>query len=298
MRLPPNVDYKARVDQLIESLKLEKAQNTKIGGSLVKGVSGGERKRTSIGVELITDPSLIFLDEPTTGLDSFTAQSVVEVLNALAQSGRTVVSTIHQPNTDTFDMFDQLMLVAQGRIIYMNDASKAMDYFSMIGYSCPENTNPADHFMAMMSIESYDIDAEEGEELIRRQTVVDTDYKAKIEEMYSKYENSELKCDSDSMHPEARPIKAENGDAYMPGFWKQYCLLLQRAFRNILRLKLTSSFKLMTILFTSILTVLVFGQLGDGAKSIQSRNGVLFFIIIGAVFNQVQGVGKFVTWQF
>ena len=62
---------------------------------MVKGVSGGERKRTSIGVELISDPSLIFLDEPTTGLDSFTAASVVETLSSLAKSGRTVITTIH-----------------------------------------------------------------------------------------------------------------------------------------------------------------------------------------------------------
>lgn len=83
-----------------------KAAETKIGGPLVKGVSGGERKRTSIGVELITDPNLIFLDEPTTGLDSFTATSVVEVLKEMANQGRTVISTIHQPNSDIFNMFD------------------------------------------------------------------------------------------------------------------------------------------------------------------------------------------------
>ncbi len=76
-------------------MRLTKCQNTKIGGALVKGISGGERKRTSIGVELITDPQLIFLDEPTTGLDSFTATGVMETLRALAASGRTVISTIH-----------------------------------------------------------------------------------------------------------------------------------------------------------------------------------------------------------
>jgi ABC-type multidrug transport system ATPase subunit len=101
-----------RVDDLIEELRLNKAQNTKIGGPLVKGVSGGERKRTSIGVELITDPSLIFLDEPTTGLDSFTATSVVETLKDLTMGGRTVICTIHQPNSDIYDMFDRLMLLA------------------------------------------------------------------------------------------------------------------------------------------------------------------------------------------
>ena len=78
---------------------------------MVKGISGGERKRTSIGVELITDPQLIFLDEPTTGLDSFTAAGVMETLRALASSGRTVVSTIHQPNSEIYNNFDRLLLI-------------------------------------------------------------------------------------------------------------------------------------------------------------------------------------------
>ncbi len=75
----------------MEDLKLVKCQDTKIGGDLIKGVSGGERKRTSIGVELISNPSLIFLDEPTTGLDSYTATSLMKILRNLANSGRTVV---------------------------------------------------------------------------------------------------------------------------------------------------------------------------------------------------------------
>ena len=97
LKLPGRLQDKiARVNELIYELKLTKCANTRIGGPLVKGVSGGERKRTSIGVELITDPSLIFLDEPTTGLDSFTATSVMETLGDLARKdGRTVISTIH-----------------------------------------------------------------------------------------------------------------------------------------------------------------------------------------------------------
>jgi len=98
---------------LLATLKLFKAQNTLIGGALVKGISGGERKRTAVGVELITDPSLLFLDEPTTGLDSYIATQVMENLRDLAMVyGKTVISTIHQPNTDVFEMFDKLMLLA------------------------------------------------------------------------------------------------------------------------------------------------------------------------------------------
>lgn len=95
LKLPSKINYRERVEAILEDLKLVKAAETKIGGPLVKGVSGGERKRCSIGVELITDPNLIFLDEPTTGLDSFTATSVVEVLKDLSSKGRTVISTIH-----------------------------------------------------------------------------------------------------------------------------------------------------------------------------------------------------------
>ena len=130
LKLPGTLESKiARVDKIIKELRLTKCQGTKIGGLLIKGVSGGERKRTSIGVELITDPSLIFLDEPTTGLDSFTATSVMELLKSLANQGRTIIQTIHQPNSDMFEMMDQLMLLARGKVIYFNDASRAVDYF-------------------------------------------------------------------------------------------------------------------------------------------------------------------------
>lgn len=144
-----------RVATIIQQLKLAKCQNTKIGGALCKGVSGGERKRTSIGVELISDPALIFLDEPTTGLDSFTAEQVIGVLRDLAQKqNRTVIATIHQPSSDIFADLDQLMLMARGQIIYMNDAKLAVPYFKSIKFECPKMCNPADYFMSMMSKES------------------------------------------------------------------------------------------------------------------------------------------------
>lgn len=171
-----------RIDEIIKELRLNKCQNTKIGGPLVKGVSGGERKRTSIGLELITDPQLIFLDEPTTGLDSFTATSVIETLKELANSGRTVISTIHQPNSDIFELFDRLMLLAQGKIIYFNEARLAVNYFGTLGdkYRCPEWSNPADHFMSIMSVESQEINDEE-DKTQRTQADIQAEYNKRIE---------------------------------------------------------------------------------------------------------------------
>lgn len=84
---------------MIDDLGLGNCADTWIGGEFFKGISGGERKRTSIGVELITNPSVIFLDEPTTGLDSETALNCISVLKKMAHEGRTIISTIHQPSS-------------------------------------------------------------------------------------------------------------------------------------------------------------------------------------------------------
>ena len=126
MRLQKSEEERTHiVDDLLDSLGLLDCKDTKIGNNLIKGVSGGERKRTSIGVELITDPCLIFLDEPTTGLDSTTALQVVLLLKDLAKKGKTVISTIHQPSSELFNEFDRLMLLVDGRCIFHGPASQA-----------------------------------------------------------------------------------------------------------------------------------------------------------------------------
>lgn len=89
-----------------------------IGSTLKKLISGGERKRTSIGVELITDPSLILLDEATSGLDSFKALGIIKLLHKLARKGKTVISTIHSPSSNSFQLFDRLILMCDGHIVY------------------------------------------------------------------------------------------------------------------------------------------------------------------------------------
>ena len=90
-----------------------------VGHERKKVLSGGERKRTAIGVELITDPQMVMLDEPTSGLDSFTAFRICKVLQKLARDqGKTIISTIHQPSSQTFSTFDRLILMADGYIVY------------------------------------------------------------------------------------------------------------------------------------------------------------------------------------
>ena len=101
--------------------------HSQIGDVRRKVLSGGERKRCSIGVELVSDPSVILLDEPTSGLDAFKAQSICQLLHNLARTkGKTIISTIHSPSSEAFFYFDRLILMADGSIMYQGDAKKSV----------------------------------------------------------------------------------------------------------------------------------------------------------------------------
>ncbi|MCJ1245180.1 hypothetical protein MMC30_002381 [Trapelia coarctata] len=113
-----------------------------------RGISGGEKRRVGIACELVTSPSILFLDEPTSGLDAFNAFNVVESLVTLAKSyNRTVIFTIHQPRSNIVALFDQLVLLAKGRVVYSGSFSSCQQYFDQIGYSCPAGFNIADYLV-------------------------------------------------------------------------------------------------------------------------------------------------------
>lgn len=295
LKLPGTDEQKiCRVDVLLKNLKLIKCQNTRIGGPLVKGVSGGERKRTSVGVELITDPSLIFLDEPTTGLDSFTATSVMEMLGDMARvENRTVISTIHQPNSDIFEKFDRLALLARGKIIYFAEAHKSVEYFSNIGFACPEMSNPCDYFMSMMSIESIELDLEEegGSVFDFDNEKIKAEYEKLIAFFDAKYMLSELRVDASIVHPDCTPLDGNEELVNIKiGFCYQFNLLATRNFRNIVRLPQTSYVKLLTTTVTALFASFLFWDTGPTVQGIQNVQGALFFMTMNCSFNAIQNV--------
>ena len=99
---------------------LSDCANTLIGSATanIKGISGGEKRRASVAIELVTSPVCIFLDEPTSGLDSEIAVTIMRTLQRIASAGRTVALTVHQPNSDITDMFNDFIMMAKGRIVY------------------------------------------------------------------------------------------------------------------------------------------------------------------------------------
>ncbi|KAJ1671901.1 hypothetical protein GGF38_000452, partial [Coemansia sp. RSA 25] len=146
-------DKRQRVETVLRQLRLSHVKDTKIGGYGMRGVSGGERKRVSIGMELVTDPSILVLDEPSSGLDSSSAEMVVELTKEMSrQRNLCTMMTIHQPSAEMVAKFDKLILLSQGKLVYMGPTSQALPYFENQGYPST-NSNPANFFIDLMTID-------------------------------------------------------------------------------------------------------------------------------------------------
>ena len=138
----------AEVNKILAQLKLTKCRDTPI-----MLISGGEKKRTNIGSELLTDPSVVLLDEPTSGLDSTSAVGLMHTLRSLAEAGKTVITSIHQPSSATFASFDRVMLLADGHVVYFGTPGGSLGYMEGKGHPCPQGYNGADHIMDLLVVE-------------------------------------------------------------------------------------------------------------------------------------------------
>ena len=151
----------ARVDTLLAELDLLGAADTIIGssfGGTVGGISGGERRRLCVAMELMNDPHLLLLDEPTSGLDSASALMMVSLLKKLAKRGKTIVCVIHQPRASIMPMFNQLLLLGAGRMIYYGpscnfrkETDPLREFFKEADHACPAFENPADHILDVIN---------------------------------------------------------------------------------------------------------------------------------------------------
>ena len=139
----------SRVNEVITDMNLTPFMDTKIGSpKLGWNLSESERKRLSFATKILVRVPLLFCDEPTTGLDAKLAANVVSSLRKIANKGTTVLCTIHTPASQTFEKFDNLLLLAQGKIVCFGSRSSTKDFFKHeLEVPCPDNYNPADHYI-------------------------------------------------------------------------------------------------------------------------------------------------------
>mmetsp|Transcript_3510 Transcript_3510/g.7377 ORF Transcript_3510/g.7377 Transcript_3510/m.7377 type:complete len:602 (-) Transcript_3510:491-2296(-) len=146
-----SVDLDALETDALKLVGLEGSRTTRVGDIFFKGLSGGQKRRLSLAVELVKQPTVLILDEPTSGLDSASAFGVMQRLCALAKAGHAICCTIHQPSTEIWDLFDKFLLLSSGATIYSGKASDAIPYFTKAGHACPQYSNPADFFLALVN---------------------------------------------------------------------------------------------------------------------------------------------------
>ena len=266
-------DKKKVVDEVLRQLRLEKASDTIVGDPERGGISGGERKRVNIGVELVTNPSLLFVDEPTSGLDSSTARTVIETTKELAADGRSVLVTIHQPSSEVFFMFKRLLLLHKGRTVFFDETNNVVPYFTSLDYVCPPHHNPAEFIMAVL------LDSSTGNDS------AGTDFIVKWDEHVTE-DNISLEMPPEELAV-LEPPRAKAGGRL--GFLGEVFVVFLRACSNFVREKMLFQARIAQTIFFAILCGLLFFNLTSNQQGVQDRLGLLFFVSINQLMLPMLG---------
>ncbi|EFX86592.1 ABC protein, subfamily ABCG [Daphnia pulex] len=274
-------EKKSTIEQILKTLGLTNTQKTR-----VKCLSGGECKRLSIGLELIDNPAILFLDEPTSGLDSSSSLQCVSLLRDIARSGRTVVATIHQPNSRLLDLFDHLYIVAGGSCMYQGPVDSLVPYLQTMNLDCPNHHNPTDFAIDVASGEYGDVlprlvsGIENGRRIFHENSPVILASPALSHDTgFYEEDECDIMLDGNSKKKEK---KGKNKDGLMYGapFHYQVSILLGRTWRTIWREKILTTMRLALHVCISFLMGLVYWQIGDDADDIFNNAGMIFFSLI------------------
>lgn len=251
-----------RAEEILLKMGLKECADNLIGNELIKGISGGEKRRVSIAIQILTDPKVLLLDEPTSGLDAFTAMSIIEVLKGLAAEGRTLVMTIHQARSDLFQHFTSVLLLARGGSpVYTGAGDKMLPYFGSLGYECPHTTNPADFVLDLITI---DLQQEDREATTRE----------RVQRLITNWNTKALEL-TRSTSQIATPAELGSLRRQMLPFRMTYPLLLHRSAINFWRQPSLVMARSMQILGIAIIMALFFAPLQNDYAAVQSRMGFI-----------------------
>jgi len=268
LRLPrsmPLADKKAKVEKMLEDLGLLGCADTYCGDDMLRGISGGEKKRTCIGIELVMDPKLVFLDEPTSGLDSFSAYSVVKQLDQLSSTeGCNVLCTIHQPSSEVFHLFHKVIALIPGNRLFFGSVSELSEKMSTCGYGCPNEYNLADHVMFLIQTKPHN-------ELLELANRMDSGVQPALQEDDAK-----------------APLSKQEAAA---GFFGQLKALSVREFLGLWRNKPALIASVIIPAVLNFFFAMIFFQVGDinaDNYDAQSHFGGMTQVAIGGMFRAAQ----------
>lgn len=274
---------KLRVQALIDQLGLRNAANTVIGDEGHRGVSGGERRRVSIGTDIIHDPILLFLDEPTSGLDSTSAFMVVKVLQRIAQSGSIVIMSIHQPSYRIMGLLDRMIFLSRGKTVYNGAPSNLPQFFSDFGQPIPDNENRTE--FALDLIRELEGSAGGTKRLVEFNKSWQKGHQSPAAENVSNLSLKEAISSSISRGKLVSGAAAAKGASptslMVPTFanpiWTELAVLSKRSFTNSRRMPELFGIRLAAVMVTGFILATMFWRLDDSPKGIQERLGFFAF---------------------
>lgn len=301
---------KVVIEEIIETLGLSDASNTQ-----THNLSGGQRKRLSIALELVNNPPVMFFDEPTSGLDSSSCFQCLNLLKSLSRGGRTIICTIHQPSARLFEMFDHLYLLAEGQCIYQGNVGGLVPFLSSMGLDCPSYHNPADYVMEVacgehgecvhklvMAVNNGKCNNYQHHQaaIAASQTVSNDIAKQSPTQEQTKPEagslipngvakpaadgtviNMPISCTT-SLLDSAESIEQKVG--FPTNGWVQFWILLKRTFLSQLRDMTLTRTRLISHIIVGFLIGAIYYDIGNEASKVMSNAGCVFFTVMFLMF--------------
>lgn len=271
LRLPPSTKREDRwriVEEVIRELGLKECADTRIGNSQHRGCSGGEKRRVSIGVQLLANPAVLFLDEPTTGLDATSAFQLVRTLKALAQKGRTIITTIHQPRSEIWNLFDNLIILSKGSPVYSGAISDCLPWFERQGFALPPFVNPAEFVIDITAVDNHTPDLE-------------AETSVRVENLKTSWTEESMRAFGPlggvvTQNRRHRHHRRNTNKGERAGFLRQLRVLTDRTFKVTYRDPLGMTAAILEAVLMGVITGYMFWDLGRDQAGIRSRQGGLY----------------------
>ncbi|KAM6593450.1 hypothetical protein CsatA_001153 [Cannabis sativa] len=310
-RLPRSLSKskkRARVQALIDQLGLRNAAKTIIGDEGHRGVSGGERRRVSIGIDIIHDPIVLFLDEPTSGLDSTSAFMVVKVLKRIAQSGSIVVMSIHQPSYRILSLLDRLIFLSHGQTVYSGSPANLPLFFSEFGHPIPENENRTEFALDLIR------ELEETPGGTKSLVEFNNSWQAKTndENNPNRTTNRPKLSLKDAINASISRGKLVSGAPKDPNnttttgsfptfanpFWMEMVVISNRSVTNSRRMPELFGIRLGAVLVTGIILATMFWNLDSSPKGVQERLGFFAFAMSTTFYTCAEAIPVFLQERY
>lgn len=309
----------ARVQALIDQLGLRNAAKTVIGDEGHRGVSGGERRRVSIGIDIIHDPIVLFLDEPTSGLDSTSAFMVVKVLQRIAQSGSIVIMSIHQPSYRILGLLDRMIFLSRGQTVYSGSPSQLPSYFAEFGHPIPEGDNRTEFALDLIrelegspggtkSLVEFNKSWQSMTKLHNNNDVSSHNAMPSLslkEAISASISRGKLVSGATAAATNSNAIATSPSSSsssivptYANPFWIELLTLSKRSITNSRRMPELFGIRLGAVMVTGFILATMFWQLDNSPKGVQERLGFFAFAMSTTFYTTADALPVFIQERF